>query len=222
MVCSTRGRPSRATASPPRAPPPARLLAGDRVPVAHHLVPLTRSRYCREGRRTRQPRVSVRGKETGRACKARPRPPPLTSMAWDRAQSRGELEAPCRAAPPPRRHGLELLLPREGCSAWPRARCSHGPGAAARSTAAAQEAREAGAAPRVGPVEDPLGDALWRGRGRGGAAARWPPPRLAHAAATEEPRWARTTERGERVAPPCQPPRAAAPWPRAAQEEGWR
>jgi len=42
-----------------------------------------------------------------------------------------------------------------------------------------REAREAGAALRVGPIEDPLGDARQRGRGRGGAAARWPPPRLA-------------------------------------------
>jgi len=41
------------------------------------------------------------------------------------------------------------------------------------------EAREAGAAPRVGSVEDPLGDARRRGRGRGGAVARWPPSRLA-------------------------------------------
>ena len=62
--------------APARAPPPARLLAGDRVPVAHHLAPPTRSRRCHEGRRTQPPRAPVRGKETGRARRARPRPPP--------------------------------------------------------------------------------------------------------------------------------------------------
>jgi len=60
-----------------RAPPPrARLLTGDRIPIAHHLVPPTRSCCCREGRRMWPPRTSVREKETGRVRRARPRPPP--------------------------------------------------------------------------------------------------------------------------------------------------
>ena len=89
-----------------------RLLAGDRVPVAHHLAPPTRSRRCHEGRRTQPPRAPVRGKETGRARRARPRPPPRPPWlgTWHRAEGSsrplhlGAMASSCscpgRGAPP--------------------------------------------------------------------------------------------------------------------------
>ena len=100
-----------------RAPPPARLLAGDRVPVAHHLAPPTRSRRCHEGRRTQPPRAPVRGKETGRARRARPRPPlrppwlgtehraegssrPLTGRRLHLGAMASSCSCPGRGAPP--------------------------------------------------------------------------------------------------------------------------